>query len=403
MTKTRPDQPCQSSGDVVVRQDLVKEKDLIIYQDDRFYSAFPSVVVREDGDILVAFRRAPSYRAMGLVGEPDHSHTDPNSYLVLVRSTDNGNTWTTEPELIFAHPFGGSQDPCLTLLRDGTIVCSSYGWTLLQRDEHKFKWNSPKTPHEIWGHFDYAFLGGYLLRSADGGHSWDGPILPPPVSGSKDVTVFMEPCPAYNRGPMWEGQDGTLYWAVVAKVGVEPLLTEVHLLASHDGGLTWEYRCPVARDTKVSFNETALIETRSGTLLAFLRTAGGDFDLSGAGLHYDQTAVARSTDGGRSFGPWEDAGFRGHPHCATLLPDGRILLVYGYRHQPFGVRARILDAEATNLSQSEEIVLRDEGGNVDLGYPWVSRMADGRYLVVYYFHRDNGTRYIAGTILSLKS
>ena len=379
----------------------MKVRDLIVYQDDRFYSAFPSVVVRKDGAILVAFRRAPSYRALGLVGQPNHSHTDPNSYLVLVRSTDHGHTWTTDPELIFAHPFGGSQDPCLTLLRDGTIVCSSYGWALLQRDEHKFKWHAAGTPHEVWGHFDYAFLGGYLLRSVDSGRSWEGPLLPPPVPGAKDLTVFMKPSPAYNRGPMWEGRDGTLYWAVVATVGVRPPLTEVHLLASRDGGLTWEYRCPVARDPELSFNETALIETRGGTLLAFLRTAGGDFDLSGAGLHRDQTAVARSTDGGRSFGPWEDAGFRGHPHCATQLPDGRILLVYGYRHKPFGIRARVLDPEAAHLSQSEEIVLRDDGGNVDLGYPWIGRMADGRYLVVYYFNREDGTRHIAGTILSL--
>ena len=111
--------------------------------------------------------------------------------------------------------------------------------------------------------------------------------------------------------------------------------------------------------------------------------------------------MARSTDGGNSFGPWEDAGFQGHPHCAKLLPDGRILLVYGYRHEPHGIRARILDTEGKDIAGSREIVLRDDGGNSDLGYPWVTAMADGRYLVVYYFNKENGTRHIAGTILSL--
>src|SRR5436190_23879559 len=93
-----------------------------VYEDPRFYSAFPSIVRRADGQLLVAFRRAPERRPFG---EPI-SHTDPNSYLVLVRSGDDGKSWTREPEPIFAHPFGGSQDPCMNQLPDGTILCSSY-------------------------------------------------------------------------------------------------------------------------------------------------------------------------------------------------------------------------------------------------------------------------------------
>ena len=108
---------------------VTKVKDIVIYQNDDFYSAFPSVVTRPDGEMIVAFRRAP-YRQ--IYGEKGTSHVDPNSYLVLVRSNDNAETWTTEPELIFAHPFGGSQDPCMTQLRNGKIVCSSYGWDARQ-------------------------------------------------------------------------------------------------------------------------------------------------------------------------------------------------------------------------------------------------------------------------------
>lgn len=364
-------------------QELVKEKDFVIYSDDRFYSAFPSVALRPDGELITAFRRAPERRYFG---EASSNHTDPNSYLVLVRSKDNGETWTTEPELILAHPFGGSQDPCMTQLRDGTIVCSSYGWALLRGDA------AEKVPPTL-RHGNFVFMGGYLTRSVDGGTTWSGPIQPPTVPGNLAQTVFKEPCPAYNRGPMWEGRDGSLYWAVASQSRLEPRLTEVHLMASKDGGLTWEYRCPIAKDPEVTFNETALIETRGGTLIAFMRTANFD----------DHTTVARSTDGGKSFAPWEDAGFQGHPHCATLLPDGHILLVYGYRHEPFGIRARVLDAEAGNLAESTEVILRDDGGSGDLGYPWVSPMADGRYLAAYYFNRENGTRHIAGTILSLKN
>ena len=97
-----------------------KIKDVVVYDDPQFYVAFPSVVKSGD-DYLVAFRRAPN-RVM--LGEPYPTHTDLNSYLVMVRSKD-GETWTKNPELIYAHPFGGSQDPCLLTLRDGTLLCTS--------------------------------------------------------------------------------------------------------------------------------------------------------------------------------------------------------------------------------------------------------------------------------------
>src|SRR5688500_14655091 len=85
-----------------------KIQDLIIYQDPKFHAAFPSVVKVANGDFLLAFRRAPDRQQMG---ESKTYHVDPNSYLVALRSKD-GINWTKEPELIYAHAFGGSQDPC---------------------------------------------------------------------------------------------------------------------------------------------------------------------------------------------------------------------------------------------------------------------------------------------------
>ena len=91
------------------------------------------------------------------------------------------------------------------------------------------------------------------------------------------------------------------------------------------------------------------------------------------------------------------------PHYALRLPDQRVLLVYGYRHAPFGIRARVLDAECTNVSAAPEIILRDDGGNGDLGYPWATMLSKHRALVVYYFNqKDSGPRYIAGTVLEIE-
>jgi len=59
----------------------------------------------------------------------------------------------------------------------------------------------------------------------------------------------------------------------------------------------------------------------------------------------------------------------------------------------------VLDAECTDFATAEEVVLRDDGGNGDLGYPWAVMISKHRALVVYYFNHSNGTRHIAGTFL----
>jgi hypothetical protein len=358
-----------------------KLEDIVIYEDAKFYAAFPSIVRRPNGDLLVAFRRAPERRAFGDAGV---SHTDPNSYLMLVRSHDGGRNWTREPELIYAHPFGGSQDPCMVQLRDGTILCTSYAWAPLQAGTFG------KLRQPVARHGNFAFLGGFILRSTDGARSWGQPIIPPPCRGEVNHDIFGNVIPAYNRGAMCEGKDGRLFWVVAATTTNTPNRTGTHVLVSRDKGRNWEYSCPVAQATNITFNETSIYETPKRDLVAFIRTEGFN----------DHTVIARSIDGGKSF-EWRDAGFQGHPHYALKLPDNRVLLVYGYRHAPFGIRACVLDAECTNANNSEEIVLRDDGGNGDLGYPWATMVTKNRVLVVYYFNKAGGTRHIAGTFLDV--
>ena len=58
---------------------------------------------------------------------------------------------------------------------------------------------------------NFVFLGGYMVRSRDGGHSWQGPIIPPPTPGETAFGLSGQPMPAYNRGAMCQGKDGRLY------------------------------------------------------------------------------------------------------------------------------------------------------------------------------------------------
>jgi hypothetical protein len=360
-----------------------KIKDVIIYENVKFHSGFPSIVKRPDGELLVAFRRAPNRKALG---EENNNHVDPNSYLVMVRSRD-GMTWSKQPELIYAHAFGGSQDACLLQLRDGTLLCMSYGWTFVRAD------GLPKLKAPVLQPYPGAiFNGGYYVRSEDGGKTWQGPLYPPHIAPEVLNDAYGQPVPAYNRGALVEGKDGRIFWACATTDRVSPRKTSVHLLISENKGITWKYSCPVATDAKVSFNETSIYETPNGDLVAFLRSEALN----------DEACIARSTDGGKSFQPWRGIGFQGHPLHALRLPDDRVLLTYGYRHMPRGIRARILNAECTDFATAPEIVLRDDGGTTDLGYPWSVQLDARHVLVTYYFNVGGGIPYIAGTILAFE-
>ena len=68
----------------------------------------------------------------------------------------------------------------MTQLSDGTIVCSSYGWVLLRGDAAKNPALSATARSD-----GFVFIGGYLVRSTDGGRSWQGPIIPRPFPAER--------------------------------------------------------------------------------------------------------------------------------------------------------------------------------------------------------------------------
>jgi hypothetical protein len=109
-----------------------------------------------------------------------------------------------------------------------------------------------------------------------------------------------------------------------------------------------------------------------------------------------------SKDGGESWSflnkpAPSTGGSVGNPPSLVRMRDGRLVITYGYRSQPFGIRACVSGDEG--LTWGEETILRDDGGCWDLGYPRSVERPDGRIVTVYYFndHPDQ-ERYIAGTI-----
>ncbi|MCD6169915.1 MAG: exo-alpha-sialidase [Candidatus Latescibacteria bacterium] len=91
-------------------------KNIVIYENEKSYSAFPDIEHLQNGDLVVAFREAVRRRM--------RTHLDTTSKAVLLRSTDGGKTWGTKVTIY--NDECGIQDPSLVQLKDGTLVANFF-------------------------------------------------------------------------------------------------------------------------------------------------------------------------------------------------------------------------------------------------------------------------------------
>jgi len=360
---------------------LRKLEDIVIYRDDAWYSTFPSIVRLDGGKLICGFRRAPERRLQpgGVV-----SHTDPNSQAVCVTSADEGRTWDAEPQLIYAHPAAGCQDPSLSLLADGAILCTLFAWQIYPARSREL---APDAPLVVDGNgWTMSNLGVHTLRSTDGGASWGPATAIEPAPGAMDRLPGV-PARGAVRGRSVSLPDGSALMPVYGGGRPSPSLA----YRSTDGGLNWRFLSVIAQDATVDMHEPHLHLCPSGKVVAFIRTAGLDGYL----------AMCHSTDGGATWSEWAQTEVWGHPFTTAVAPDGRVLLAYGYRREPFGVRCLVLDPECETIDMAGELLLRDDLYNFDIGYPWAVTLGDGTILVAYYANIADGTRHIAGTFVEV--
>ena len=77
-------------------------------------------------------------------------------------------------------------------------------------------------------------------------------------------------------------------------------------------------------------------------------------------------------------------------------------MTYGYRAKLFGIRA-LLSCDG-GKTWGNEIILRDDGGGRDLGYPRSIQRKDGKGVTVYYFweKRSGPEGYMGATIWDVR-
>lgn len=363
----------------------------VFYKDARFYASFPSVVATDDS-LLIVFRRGRDTRSLfGSSDDPEVAairervdHLDARSQLVQLR-VDAKLRRIEAPEPLEPDPEAADQDASLLRLQNGTLLLASFAWypvaaalkrALLEQRIH-FLGSARRTGAL------FVYWGSSVRRSHDQGRTWSAhAYLPEHTSKLQAESSTTRRPGSPVRGQFIETRDAILLPAYGGGDAV--------LYVSRDSGLTFAPQAILARHRAgVRYFEPALHQTQGGTLVAFLRTSGAD----------DRLATSTSLDGGATWQAPQLHNVVGHPYHPLPLPDGRVLLTYGYRHAPYGIRARVLTNDCRDIDAAKELVIRDDGACGDVGYPWAALLPDGNVLVVYYFTAADGVRHIAGSVL----
>ena len=236
---------------------------------------------------------------------------------------------------------------------------------------------------------------GYVQYSPDRGRTWTGPLRMPHFGFG-----WVQVKPDFLVRP-----DGIVLLFVTVRqsgpagsISGYPPTRFVAVYASADRGLTWNYLSAIiASSPDVGFVNryyASPVLLPDGRILAALRC---QIDSRNA-----WPEVVESDDGGRTWRFVSRPSDWGGPTHLMRLGDARLLAVYGRRTVPYGIRARVSEDDAR--SWGPEIVLRDDGGSWDLGYPRSVPLGGGRVMVAYYFNSkddpvkcDGGVRHIAAT------
>jgi sialidase-1 len=332
----------------------VIKRHLVIYDSPGQYCAWPSAVRATNNDLLVMFTQS-------------EEHLGPDGVILSVRSTDSGKSWQPA-DTVFSTPLD-DRESGITLLRDGTMVAHlwstfhtrgfyaalpplSYEEPVLERWSRHVELDAYRA-HQ-------ASQGPWKTVSRDNGRTWSAPVRGvDAVHGG--IQLF----------------DGTLLVAgyrqdrgaigVYGSAGLESPFTLLATVAAS------------AADT-IQLAEPHILQLVSGRVIMMIRTTVATHGDTNPKFYLWETY---SDDNGRSWCTPFPTPLWGYPPHLLQLSDGRILCTYGYRRVPFGERACI-STDGVTWDLRDEIVLRADSPNGDLGYPASVELGEDEILTVYY-------------------
>ena len=339
------------------------ERHVTVYREQGRYGGWPANhgMWSWGNEILVGFSAA--YFKPQPANRHQYDNTKPEEPR-LARSMDGGESWTVEaPKPLLPPEQGGHavQD----LRQPMNFADPNFAMTIRFAD-------SNKGPSRLW-------------YSVDRGKSWRGPYRFPDlgqpgiaartdyiVNGKRDAFVFLT---AAKRN----GKEG------------RPVCAR-----TRDGGINWEFVSYIGGEP----DGFAIMPSTVRLSPAKLVTAVRGLDRPYA-TYID---LYESTDNAASWrlvarpAP-STGGHGGNPPSLLRLRDGRLCLTYGYRAQPYGVRARF--SADVGKTWSDETDLKVASATWEIGYVRSAQRPDGNIVSVYYMaEKPDSERIIAATIWS---
>lgn len=348
----------------------------LVYKNNSSYSCFPDITRTADGALLVCFREAGECSVQA-VRDGTYEHVDKAARIALCTSRDDGHSWDYR-QLPAFNDERGEQDCSIRCLSDGRVIMNFFQWWVVPEDEKdRLPYPARQQQDRSWS----DVVGPSVICSEDHGKTWDTeptpvPSDPLPRAGTADAVV--------------ELPDGRLIMGIYGADYGDNICRSYSVMSS-DRGKSWGRTTVIAEDPEhlISFEEPSLCVRDDGVLVAVLR--------AGKPKEYAHLYTAFSFDSGASWSLLQKTPMWGHPACTNLLPDGRLLCCYGYRREPFGVRATISADGGETWDIANEIIIRDDGYSRDVGYPSTVVLDDGSLYTVYYIHGADDIRHIAGT------
>jgi len=258
-------------------------------------------------------------------------------------------------------------------------------WSLEDTSKKSDEQDVPKPGKINFAHPDFAMKvgGGSFSISYNRGRTWIGNF---PFEG---IDLGMTSRHAY----MVEGKRECLFWlsAAMPRVTGSNHNDRSFMARTTDGGKTFEFVSWLTDEKSIKIRSVmpSVVRTSPTRLVATTRRKIKD---PFTRKNYNWIEASVSTDNGSS---WQylskvadtDRGEEnGSPPALARLEDGRLVIAYGYRSYPYGIRAKI--SENGGKSWGDEIVLRDDGGTWDLGYPRMMVRPDGKLVTIYYFNTE---------------